>query len=179
MRDALERILVEEGDRLYALALRVTRNPDLAAEAVQEGFATALAKAGDFRGEARLSTWLHRIVYSKSIDLLRQRGREQPLPEESLEFGPEDERLAHGASWSRPPDEILQGEETRAALERALAGLTPIQRAAFELSAVEGRGSEEVGEILGIPAGTARVYLHRARLKLRDLLGPHFRGGSP
>lgn len=163
---------------MYALALRVTRDPDLAAEAVQEGFATALARAGDFRGEARLSTWLHRIVFSKAIDLLRRRGREQPLPEESGELGPEDERLAHSASWSRPPDQILLGEETRAVLEGALAELTPTQRAVFELSAVEGRASEEVGEILGIPAGTARVYLHRARLKLRALLGPHFRGGS-
>lgn len=178
MREALERVLAKDGDRLYALAFRVTRDPDLAAEAVQEAFATALARADDFRGEARVSTWLHRIVYSKSIDLLRQRGREQPLPEEPLELGPEDERLAHSASWARPPDLILLGEETRGVLERALGELTPIQRAAFELSAVEGRGSDEVGEILGIPPGTARVYLHRARLKLRALLEPHFRGGS-
>jgi len=178
MREDLERVLVEEGDRLYALALRVTRDRDLAAEAVQESFATALEHVGDFRGQARLTTWLHRIVYSKSVDLLRQRGREQPLPDDPPELGAQDERLAHSASWSRPPDEILLGDETRAALERALAELTPLQRAVFELSEVEGRGSDEVGEILGIAAGTVRVYLHRARLKLRALLAPHFRGGG-
>ena len=71
-REALSRALVEEGDRLYALALRTTRDPDLAADAVQEAFASALEKADGFRGESRVGTWLHRIVFNKSIDLLRQ-----------------------------------------------------------------------------------------------------------
>ena len=72
VREALSRALVDQGDRLYALALRVTRDPDLAADAVQEAFAAALERAADFRGEASLGTWLHRIVYNKSIDLLRK-----------------------------------------------------------------------------------------------------------
>ena len=76
------RALVEHGDRLYALALRVTRDPDLAADALQEAFATALERAADFRGESSLGTWLHRIVYNKAIDLLRRRGRESALPDE-------------------------------------------------------------------------------------------------
>src|SRR6185503_14343287 len=81
-REALSQALVEHGDRLYSLALRITRDADLAADAVQEGFATALARVADFRGEARIGTWLHRIVYTKAIDLLRARGREAPMPEE-------------------------------------------------------------------------------------------------
>jgi RNA polymerase sigma-70 factor (ECF subfamily) len=69
----------------------------------------------------------------------------------------------------------LTSTESRQALERALAELTPVQRAVFELREVEGRTTEEVGEILGLPPGTVRVYLHRARLRLRALLAPHFR----
>jgi RNA polymerase sigma-70 factor (ECF subfamily) len=176
MREALERALVEEGDRLYALALRVTRDRDLAADAVHEAFVTALDRVSEFRGEARLSTWLHRIVYSKAIDLLRQRGRQVPLPDDPEDLGAADVQLAHSPSWSRPPDELLFGAETREALERALVELTPIQRAVFELAEVEGLRSDEVGERLGIPPGTARVHRHRARLKLRALLGPHFLG---
>jgi len=177
-RAALSRALVEEGDRLYALALRVTRDEDLASDAVQEAFVSALDHVDAFRGEARLSTWLHRIVFTKSIDLLRRRRREEPLPEEeAAELTAEDLRLGHGPSWARPPDELLRSKETRAALEQALGRLTPLQRAVFELKEVEGRPTSEVAEILGTAEPTVRVHLHRGRLKLRDLLADHFRRG--
>ena len=156
-------------------ALPISRDPDLAADAVQEAFATALERVGDFRGEASLGTWLHRIVYNKAIDLLRRRGKETPLPdEESLVLGPEDDVLFNSPSWSRPPDEILLGAETAAALERAVQELTPMQRMVFEMREVEGRTTDEVAEILDIPAGTVRVHVHRARLRLRALLSDHF-----
>ena len=172
-RAALSRALVEEGDRLYGLAFRVTRDPDLAADAVQEAFASALDHIDGFRGEAR-----HRIVFTKSIDLLRRRRREEPLPEQEAEkLTAEDLRLGRGPSWARPPDELLRGKETRAALEKALGRLTPLQRAVFELKEAEGRPTAEVAEILGTAEPTVRVHLHRARLKLRDLLADHFRGG--
>lgn len=167
-------MLAEEGDRLYALAVRVTRNPDLAADAVQEAFTTALERLDTFRGEARLGTWLYRIVYTKAIDQLRRRRREEPLGEEEPILGPQDAALGRGHSWSRPPDEILFANETLGALDRALEELTPVQRAVFALRELEGRTAEEVGRMLDLPPGTVRVYLHRARMKLRDLLSPHF-----
>jgi RNA polymerase sigma-70 factor (ECF subfamily) len=175
-REALHRALVEDGDRLYALALRVTRSPDLAADAVQEAFATALEKEEGFRGEARLGTWLHRIVYNKAVDLLRRRGREEPWPEdEHAELTAEDDPRGREPSWARPPDEVLLGKETRAALEDAMGVLTPLQRAVFELRDVESRPTEEVAEILDLTPGAVRVHLHRARMRLRDRLSPHFR----
>ena len=79
-RALLFRALDEHGDRLYAFALRMTRDPDLAADAVQEAFTAALRKFDAFRGESNIATWLHRIVYTKAIDLIRQRGKESPLP---------------------------------------------------------------------------------------------------
>jgi RNA polymerase sigma-70 factor (ECF subfamily) len=176
-REALHRTLLEDGDRLYALALRVTRDPDLAADAVQEAFATALEKEAGFRGEARLSTWLYRIVYNKAVDLLRRRGREEPWPEDE-ETAPtaEDDRRGHEPSWARPPDEILLGREARKALDDSLDALTPLQRAVFELREVEARPTDEVAEILDLTPGAVRVNLHRARLRLRERLSPHFRG---
>lgn len=174
-REPLERALEQEGDRLYALALRITRDPDLAADAVHDGFAAAIGSIDDFRGDAALSTWLYRIVFRKAIDLLRKRGREEPLSDEDAEAGHADEAPGRGGSWARPPDEILFGRESREALETAMAALPPVQRAAFELREMEQRGTDEVAEILGIPPATVRVYLHRARLKLRAALGPHFR----
>jgi RNA polymerase sigma-70 factor (ECF subfamily) len=177
LREVLSRALVEEGDRLYALALRTTRDPDLAADAVQEAFASALEKAEGFRGESRFGTWLHRIVFNKSVDQLRRRRRHQPLSdEEPDELTPDDERLAHSPSWARPPDDVLVGAEARAALDRALDDLTPVQRAAFELKEAEGRPTGEVAEILDLTPGAVRVHLHRARLKLRARLTDHFGG---
>lgn len=176
-REALSQALVDHGDRLYSLALRITRDRDMAADAVQEAFATALQRASGFRGESSLGTWLHRIVYTKSIDLLRARGREAPLAdEESAPPGSEDDRIGGAPTWSRPPDEILLGSETRQALETALAQITPMQRLVFELREVEGRDTDEVAAILDLPPGTVRVHLHRGRMRLRGLLAPHFRG---
>ena len=174
VREALSHALVEHGDRLYSLALRVARDPDLAADAVQEAFATALERAGDFRGEASLGTWLHRIVYNKAIDLLRRRGKEAALPDEEAGLAGPDDDTNRGPSWSRPPDEILFGAETVAALERAVGELTPVQQLVFEMREMEGRTTDEVAEILDIPAGTVRVHLHRARMRLRTLLSDHF-----
>ena len=181
-REVLSRALVEEGDRLYALALRTTRDPDLAADAVQEAFASALEKAEGFRGEARWGTWLHRIVFNKSIDLLRRRSRETPLaPEDGDTLTAEDIRLSEGASWAQGPYDVLINSEVKGALEAALEELTPLQRAVFELRQTEGRPTDEVAEILELSPGAVRVHLHRARLKLRARLSGHFRGraGTP
>jgi len=176
-REALSQALVDHGDRLYSLALRITRDRDLAADAVQEAFATALQRAEGFRGESSIGTWLHRIVYTKSIDLLRARGREAPLVDEDKAApGSEEDRVGGAPTWSRPPDEILLGAETREALERALTRITPMQRLVFELREVEGRDTDEVAGILDLPPGTVRVHLHRGRMRLRGLLADHFRG---
>jgi RNA polymerase sigma-70 factor (ECF subfamily) len=172
-REELERVLGEEGDRLYALALRVTRDPDLAADAVHDGFAAAIEGIDGFRGDAALATWLYRIVYRKAVDILRRRGREEPYDESSTDDA------GRAPSWARPPDEVLLGAEAHRILERAMSDLTPIQRAVFELRESEQRPTEEVADILGIPSGTVRVYLHRARLKLKDALSPHFRERRP
>ena len=71
---------------------------------------------------------------------------------------------------------MLLGVEAKAALERALEDLTPLQRAVFELKETEGRPTGEVADILDLTPGAVRVHLHRARLKLRARLTHHFRG---
>ena len=176
---AFERVYDAFSGILYSLALRITRDRDLAADAVQEAFATALARASGFRGESSLGTWLHRIVYTKSIDILRARGREAPLADEDAggtQQHDNEDRPGGAPTWSRPPDEILLGAETRRALDKALQQITPMQRLVFELREVEGRDTDEVAAILDLPPGTVRVHLHRGRMRLRGLLAPHFRG---
>jgi RNA polymerase sigma-70 factor (ECF subfamily) len=167
LHQALETALREHGDRLYALAKRVTGDPDLAADAVQAAFASALESADAFRGDAALSTWLHRIVYNKSIDILRARGREVPLSDDAAAGSDLD--LAHAPSWARADGNVAQAELTRA-LNTAFADLTPVQRAVFEMREEEGQTTEEVAAALSLNPGAVRLHLHRARLKLRARL---------
>ncbi len=169
VREALGALLEGEGDKLFALALRVTRDHDLAAGAVQAGFAAALEAAREFRGEAALSTWLHRIVYNAAVDQLRRRGREAQLPEDPDSLSDDDARLARAPSWARP-ERPLATAELRRALDAAFAALTPLQRAVFEMHEEEGRSSDEIAETLGLTPGAVRVHLHRARLRLRARL---------
>jgi RNA polymerase sigma-70 factor, ECF subfamily len=166
LRDALAATLEQQGDRLFAMALRVTRDTGLAADAVQSAFAAALESAPEFRGEAAVATWLHRIVFNKAVDQLRVRGREAPLPDGPDELSDDDARLASAPSWARP-ERPLATAELRQALDAAFAALTPLQRAVFELHEEEGRSTEQVAEALGLTTGAVRVHLHRARLRLR------------
>lgn len=168
LHQALETALAEHGDRLYSLAKRVTGDPDLAADAVQAAFASALENAGSFRGDAALSTWLHRIVYNKSIDILRARGREVPLGDDAASGA--DTALAHVPSWARADGNLAQAELAQA-LTTAFADLTPVQRAVFEMREEEGQTTDEVAAALGLTAGAVRLHLHRARLRLRARLG--------
>ncbi len=175
LHQALETALAQHGDRLYSLAKRVTGDPDLAADAVQAAFASALESADSFRGEAALSTWLHRIVYNKSIDILRARGREVPLGDD--EAARPDVELAQVPSWARADGNVAQAELAQA-LTTAFGDLTPVQRAVFEMREEEGQSTEEVGAALGITVGAVRLHLHRARLKLRARLSAIL-GGAP
>jgi RNA polymerase sigma-70 factor (ECF subfamily) len=169
VRDLLAHALEHDGDRLYALALRVTGDRDLAADAVQDAFRAALEHAGAFRGEAAIGTWLYRIVFNRAVDLLRRRGRERQLPEDAGELTAEDLRLTHAVAGPLP-DDLLQRQETQAALARAVQELGPQQRAVFELHEMDGRPTAEVAELLGLTPATVRVHLHRARLNLRARL---------
>ena len=178
-RALLHRALTEHGDRLYAFALRITRDADLAADAVQEAFTSALRKFDTFRGESNVATWLHRIVYTKAVDLIRQRSKDAPLPDDDERLDSEDDRLAAGPAWARPPDEILWSQQTRDALEAAMTQLTPVQRAVFTLREADGMSTDEVAAVLALEPGTVRVHLHRARLRLRALLGEHMKGAVP
>src|SRR5262245_810350 len=170
LREGLASALEQDGDRLFSLARRVTRDPELAADAVQSAFAAALENADAFRGEAALSTWLHRIVYNKAVDLLRARARDAPAAEDPDSLRDDDVRLAHAPSWARPERGVAQAE-LRRALDTALRDLTPLQRAVFDMHDEGGRPTEQVAEALHLTPAAVRVHLHRARLRLRARLG--------
>lgn len=144
--------------RVYGLALRVTRNPDLAEECTQEAFIRAVRYLSSFRGDAAFSTWLHRVALSATHDVLR-RERRHSRREVDMEDGPEP------ISLDRHRDPHL-----RRRLAEAIEGLPEVYRDVFVLYYIEDQSHAEISEALDIPVGTAKRRLSVAREKLREVL---------
>jgi RNA polymerase sigma-70 factor (ECF subfamily) len=152
--DAFEQLVLRHQDRLYTLALRVTLNEADARDCVQEGLLSAWRAMPRFRGEAKFSTWMYRIVLRKAYDAIDRR-RRQPQPVEELE----------GASSEPQTAERLD-------LVAALTSLEPEFRAAAVACDVLGLSMEDAAEALGVPPGTVKSRLFRARDKLAAMLDP-------
>lgn len=159
-------------DRLWAVALRTTGNPEDAADALQEAMISAFRRAETFRGQSSVTTWLHRIVVNACLDRLRHQKsrRAEPLPEDLDRFVPADSSREALVRSADPLDEVVRGDR-RAAVLAALATLPPDHRAALVLVDMEGYPIAEVAEMLGCAPGTVKSRCSRGRARLRELLG--------
>ncbi len=153
--------------RVYALCLRMAGNWADAEDLTQEAFLQLYRKIDTFRGESAFTTWLHRLVVNV---VLRQR-RKKSLPEQSL-----DSAYSSGGGDSYPQESLgaldatLTSAIDRLTLEVAVAGLPQGFRAVLVLHDVEGYEHNEIARLLGVSDGTSKSQLHKARLRLRDLL---------
>jgi RNA polymerase sigma-70 factor (ECF subfamily) len=154
-------------DRLGAVALRTTGEPEEAADALQDALLSAHRSAATFRGDAQVTTWLHRIVVNACLDRLRRAKARQtvPLPE-------------HDSAHPIEPSDPLGRRELAWEIDRALRTLPDEQRAALVLVDVEGYSVDETADLLGIPSGTVKSRCARGRAKLVPLLG-HLRNRDP
>ena len=150
-------------DRLWAVAMRTTGDPEEAADALQDALISAFRRADSFRGESAVTTWLHRIVVNASLDRLRRRSvrSASPLPED--DFGVSAPVVGNNH------DQINQAE-LRWEITRALAELPEAQREAVFLVDVEGYSVEEAAAILDCPTGTVKSRCSRGRAKLAESL---------
>ncbi|MHB1065907.1 MAG: RNA polymerase sigma factor SigM [Candidatus Nanopelagicales bacterium] len=150
-------------DRLWGVALRTTGDHEEAADALQDALISAFRRAGQFRGDSAVTTWLHRIVVNASLDRLRRRAvrSASPLPDD-------DEHLP-GALVADPSDAI-DARETQMVIAAALAGLPTDQREAIVLVDVEGWSVEEAARMLDCPEGTIKSRCSRGRAKLAKQL---------
>lgn len=142
-------------DRMWAVALRTCRDPEVAADAVQDGFISAFRRAGSFRGDAQVTTWLHRIIVNACLDRLRRRRPTSELPDYELPDSHDD----HAST------------DTRLDLERALGLLPEGQRAALVLVDMHGIPVLEAAQILGVAEGTVKSRCARGRAALAVHLG--------
>ena len=172
---AFRELVHRHRDRLWAVALRTLGDPDDAADALQDALLSAHRAAARFRGDAAVTTWLHRIVVNACLDRLRQRRSHPtvPLPDGQRPEG----HGARGATGGAEPAAPAVDHDTVFAVRDALAQLPPEQRVAIVLVDLEGYPVAEVAELLGVAEGTVKSRCSRGRARLAVLLG-HLRADS-
>jgi RNA polymerase sigma-70 factor (ECF subfamily) len=170
---AVASLVREESPRLLAVARRILRNDDDARDAVQDGFIAALGSLDRFEGNARLSTWLHRIVVNAALMKLRAR---RSRPEESIEdllpgFESDGHVSVPASDWT-PADALVMREDVHRAVRGAIDRLPDTYRTVLMLRDIEEMSTEEAAVALEITPTAVKVRLHRARQALRTLLDP-------
>ena len=159
---AFEELYERHHRRVYSLCLRMIGNQAEAEDLAQEAFIQLYRKIGSFRGESAFTTWLHRLTVNQVLMHFRKKGV----------------RLEQTTEDGDVPGQVVQGTENphhmpvvdRIALDRAIGALPPGYRAVFVLHDVEGHEHEEIARLLGCSVGTSKSQLHKARMKLRNLL---------
>ncbi len=172
--EAFGTLFARHRDRLWAVALRTTGDPEEAADALQDALVAAFRRAESYRGDAAVTTWLHRIVVNACLDRLRRRKVRlaDPLPddlEERADRGALVTSTQDGPGTEDPADRAVAGER-RAAVLAALGTLPPEQRAALVLVDMEGYSVEETAAILACAPGTVKSRCSRGRSRLLPLL---------
>ncbi|MBB6627956.1 RNA polymerase sigma factor SigM [Nocardioides sp. KIGAM211] len=170
--DAFGVLFGRHRDRLWAVAVRTMGNPEDAADGLQDGLIAAYRRAGSFRGEAAVTTWLHRVVVNACLDRLRAAKvrRTETLPDDLEEYGNRGS-LASATEAEQDPADLSVRDERRRAVLDALATLPDEQRAALVLVDMEGYPVAEVAEMLDCAVGTVKSRCSRGRARLAVLLG--------
>ena len=164
---AFERLYQLHSRRVYALCLRMVGNTAEAEDLAQEAFLQLFRKIHTFRGESAFSTWLHRLA----VNVVLMKLRKKTLPETSLEETTEPDEESGGPRRDvGGPDVLLTGSIDRVNLERAIDQLPPGYKTVFVLHDVQGYEHNEIAEIMGCSIGNSKSQLHKARMRLRELL---------
>src|SRR6478672_9888093 len=163
--DAFEALYDLHKRRVYSLCLRMTANAAEAEDLTQEAFLQLFRKIGTFRGESAFSTWLHRMAVNVVLMRLRKKGLPLVPLEDTVETEEEGPKKELGA-----PDAVLAGSVDRMELQRAVEALPPGYRSIFVLHDVEGYEHNEIASLVGCSIGNSKSQLHKARIKMRELL---------
>jgi len=168
---AFGELFARHRERLWAVALRTTGNPEDAADALQDALVSAFRRADSFRGDSAVTTWLHRIVVNACLDRLRRAKvrMADPLPDDLEERAARGGVLAGADPAADPEAHALAGDRRRRVLV-ALDELPPDQKAALVLVDMEGYPVQEAGRILEVPEGTIKSRCARGRARLAVLL---------
>lgn len=174
--DAVRYLVTANNQRLFRTAWSILKNRTEAEDVLQSSYANALTAIGGFEGRSSLTTWLTRITINEALARKRvQARRRKHLEAEGVQVLENyREQLAKGSQAPSPEAEAAR-EQLRSILERAVGDLPENFRTVFVLHEIEGVPVEEAAETLGIPTGTVKTRLMRARRKLQQALAPEVR----
>jgi RNA polymerase sigma-70 factor (ECF subfamily) len=170
-RDAFGVLFLRHRDRLWAVAIRTLGDPEEAADALQDAMISAFRRAGSFRGESAVTTWLHRIVVNACLDQLRRRAARPAT-------GGADERTLDSLALTGGRPDPSSASDTALDVTAALRRLPAEQAAALVLVDMLGYPVADAAEVLGISPGTVKSRCARGRARLLPWLA-HLRSDSP
>ncbi|HVL31976.1 MAG TPA: sigma-70 family RNA polymerase sigma factor [Actinomycetota bacterium] len=166
---AFDDIVTKYERRVFSIALRMCGDREDARDVTQDVFVNAMRALKRFRGDAQLGTWFHRVATNASLDHLRKNRKRVHRP---------IDEVTEVATSEPGPDDRALGSARAAAVQEALRQLSPDHRAAMVLVDIHGLDYAEAAESLGIPVGTVKSRMHRARLEMAKMLG-HLRETEP
>lgn len=174
-REAFDRLVERHLTRVWHVVWRIVRQREDAEDVTQEVFVSAYRALGGYRGEARFSTWLHRIAVTRALNHLDRKEEKMSRSRrdlEDLEAGPGPRGVDIPGAGARVPSPLqaLESRELMRRLSRCLQRLPAPWRAILSLRDVDSRSYEEIARLAGIAVGTVRSRLARARTALRDCL---------
>lgn len=172
---AFERLYRLHSRRVFGLCLHMVKNPVEAEDLTQETFLKVFRRIRTFRGGSTFATWLYRVTVNQVLMRLRKKTPAQISLEEITENHEESGAARRELGG---PDLGLNGSMDRLALERAVAQLPPGYKASFVLYDIYGYEHHEIGDILGCSTGSSKSQLHKARMRLRELLRKGLRGAA-
>jgi RNA polymerase sigma-70 factor, ECF subfamily len=158
---------------VFSLVYRMVRDRELAEDLAQETFVKVFNHLDRFNPKYKFSSWIFKIASNLAIDTLRKREPDTVSLDGSRHAETAEEIESSRItveSRDENPEEFLEAKELGQEIERAIAGLRPEYRTAILLRHVEGRAYEEIAEIMSLPLGTVKTYIHRARGQLRETL---------
>lgn len=171
-RTAFDALVNESYALVYSTALRLTGDPEVAADATQDAYVRAYNSLPSFRGQSAFTTWLYRIAVNVCLDHLRRRSR-QPRSLDTAVTSPDDTAPLPLPAATQTPQQETERRERQRLVQEALLRLSDEHRTVLVLFDLTGLTYEEIAQVTGVPLGTVKSRLNRARLALRDELGPH------
>ncbi|MDY3556699.1 sigma-70 family RNA polymerase sigma factor [Gemmata sp. JC717] len=171
-----ELVFREYAPRIYNIARRMLGNDADAEDVTQDVLLQVVRKLDTFRGESQIATWLHRVTVNAALAhrakrASRQKHESGEVADDLLEAAAPEGEVKR---WNVAPDEPVLAAEQAAVIERAIGELPEPFRDVYLLADVEGLPNADIASMLGLSVAAVKSRLHRARMRMRDLLAPHF-----
>jgi RNA polymerase sigma-70 factor (ECF subfamily) len=172
-----ETVFREYAPRIYHIARRMLGNDADAEDVTQDVLVQVIRKLDTFRGDAQLGTWLHRVTVNAALAFRQKRANRQKRETHDADTDTLEEAAGPVRRWNIGPDEPVLAAEQAEVIEGAIGELPEPFREVYVLADVEGLPNQEIADLLNLSVPAVKSRLHRARLRMRDALAPHFEGG--